>query len=178
MTGAEVNGGEIVPLYEKLYSAEAKDFISENAEVLAGIDLVRTYTQGHGIWTVDRGGDRKKLLEPLLDRHERFVIRSTGKRFVIDRKNVSRSVAELGATCRLRYQARIVKIEDGKEKTYDLRYGVEPIRLVGRQEQLLPGGCSWVRRGADAPAHQRVGRSAGLTIAMVDRANLPHAMEN
>jgi hypothetical protein len=136
ITGAEVNGSEIVPLYQKLYSAEAPEFSSENAEVLAGVDLVRTHTQGRGIWAVDRGGDRKKLLEPLLDRHERFVIRSTGKRFVIDRKNVKRSVAELGAQCRLRYQARIIKIEDGQEKTYDLRYGVEPVRLPGRDEQL------------------------------------------
>jgi hypothetical protein len=136
ITGAEMNGSEIVPLYQKMYSAEAKEFVSENAEVLAGIDLVRSHTQGRGIWAVDRGGDRKKLLEPLLDRHERFVIRSTGKRFVVDRKNIKRSVAELGARCRLRYPARIVKIQDGQEKTYDLRYGVEPIRLVGRDERL------------------------------------------
>jgi hypothetical protein len=136
ITGAEVNGSEIIPLYQKLYSAEAKEFVSENAEVLAGVDLVRTHTQGRGIWAVDRGGDRKKLLEPLLDRQERFVIRSTGKRFVVDRKNMKRSVAELGARCRLRYQARIVKIQDGQEKVYDLHYGVERIRLVGRDEPL------------------------------------------
>jgi len=136
ITGAEVNGSEIVPLYQKLYSAEAPEFSSENAEVLAGVDLVRTHTQSRGIWAVDRGGDRKKLLDPLLDRHERFVIRSTGKRFVIDRKNVKRSVAELGAQGRRRYKARIIKIEDGQEKTYDLRYGVEPVRLPGRDEQL------------------------------------------
>ena len=136
ITGAQVNGSEIVPLYQKLYSAEAKDFTSENAEVLAGIDLVRRYTQGRGIWAVDRGGDRKKLLEPLLDRRERFVIRSTGKRLVIDRSNVLRSVAELGARCRLRHSARIIKIQEGQEKTYDLRYGAEPIRLAGRDEQL------------------------------------------
>jgi Transposase DDE domain len=136
ITGAEMNGSEIVPLYQKLYSAEAKEFVSENAEVLAGIDLVRSHTQGRGIWALDRGGDRKKLLEPLLDRGERFVIRSTGKRSVVDRKNIKRSVAELGAKCRLRYQARIVKIQDGQEKTYELRYGVEPIRLVGRDERL------------------------------------------
>jgi len=134
VTGADVNGTEIVPLYQKLYSAEAADFTSENAEILAAIDLVRTQTQGRGIWTVDRGGDRKKLLEPLLDRHERFVIRSTGKRFVVDRKNLKRSVAELGAKCRLRHQARVVKIQDGQEKTYDLRYGAEPVRLAGRDE--------------------------------------------
>jgi hypothetical protein len=136
ITGAEMNGSEIVPLYQKLYSAEAKEFVSENAEVLAGIDLVRSHTQGRGIWAVDRGGDRKKLLEPLLDRHEHFVIRSTGRRFVVDRKHIKRSVAELGARCRLRYQARVVKIQDGQEKTYNLRYGVEPIRLVGRDERL------------------------------------------
>ncbi|MGH9697342.1 MAG: transposase [Bryobacteraceae bacterium] len=136
ITGAEVNGSEIVPLYQKLYSAEAQGFLSENAEVLAGVDLVRRHTQGRGIWAVDRGGNRKKLLEPLLDRQERFVIRSTGKRFVVDRNNIKRSVAELGAQCRLRHPARIIKIQDGQEKSYDLRYGVESIRLAGRQERL------------------------------------------
>jgi len=136
ITAAEVNGSEIVPVYQKLYSAEAQDFESENAEVLAGVDLVREHTQGRGIWAVDRGGDRKKLLEPLLDRQERFVIRSTGKRFVVNRRHLKWSVVELGARCRLRHRARIIKIQDGQEKTYELRYGVEPIRLVGRQEQL------------------------------------------
>ncbi|HEY3738697.1 MAG TPA: hypothetical protein VGL53_02575, partial [Bryobacteraceae bacterium] len=87
---------------------------------------------------MDRGGDRKKLLEPLLDQRGRFVIRSTGKRFVVDRKNSKRSVAELGAQCRLRYQARIVKIQDGQERIYDLHYRVERIRLVGPTN-----GCTW-----------------------------------
>jgi len=136
ITGAEVNGSEIIPLSQKLYSTEAQEFLSENAEVLAGVDLLRAHTQGRGIWAMDRGGDRKKLLEPLLDRRERFVIRSTGKRFVIDRKHITRSVTELGTKCRLRYQARIVKLQDGHEKIYDLRYGVERIRLVGRDEPL------------------------------------------
>lgn len=136
ITAAEVNGSEIVPVYQKLYSVEAADFDSENAEVLAGVDVVRKHTQGRGIWAVDRGGDRKKLLEPLLERSERFVIRSTGRRFVVNRHSLKSSVAALGAKCRLRYEARVIKIQDGQEKTYQLRYGVEPIRLVGRQEQL------------------------------------------
>jgi len=136
IAGAEVNGSEILPLYQKLYSAEARDFTGENAEVLAGVDQVRAYTGGRGIWTMDRGGDRKKLLEPLLDRRQRFVIRSTGKRLVTGRDNMQRSVAELGSKCRLRHQARVIKIQDGQEKTYDLRYGVEPIRLLGRDERL------------------------------------------
>jgi hypothetical protein len=136
ITAAEVNGNEIVPVFQKLYSAEAQDFKSENAEVLEAVERVREHTKGRGIWAIDRGGDRKKLLEPLLNRKQRFVIRSTGERFVINRRNVKLSVAELGTKCRLRHRARIVKIDDGKEKVYELRYGIEPFRLIGRQEQL------------------------------------------
>ena len=136
VTGAEVNGSEIVPLYQKLFSVEAQEFTSENAEVLAAVDLIRTHTQGRGIWAIDRGGDRKKLLEPLLDRGARFVIRSTGKRTVIDRRKLQGSVAEVAGRCRLRHQARIIKIQDEQEKAYDLRYGAEAIRLPGRSEPL------------------------------------------
>ena len=136
VTAAEVNGNEIVPLYQKLFSVEAKEFTSENAEVLAAVDRIRTHTEGRGIWTIDRGGDRKKLLEPLLDCGERFVIRSTGKRTVIDRRKLQGSVAEVAGRCRLRHQARIIKIQDGQEKTYERRYGAEPIQLPGRAEKL------------------------------------------
>lgn len=104
--------------------------------MLAAVDLIRTHTQGRGIWAIDRGGDRKKLLEPLLDRGARFVIRSTGKRTVIDRRKLQGSVAEVAGRCRLRHQARIIKIQDEQEKAYDLRYGAEPIRLPGRSEPL------------------------------------------
>jgi hypothetical protein len=101
------------------------------------VDQVRTFTQGRGIWAMDRGGDRKKLLEPLLEKKERFVIRSTGQRSVIDRRQQRMTVHRLSARCRLRYQARIVWIEDGQEKHYELRYGAEPIRLPGREEKML-----------------------------------------
>jgi hypothetical protein len=104
--------------------------------VLSAIDLVRGSAGDRGIWTMDRGGDRKKLLEPLLDRRQSFVIRSTGKRTVVGKYHLERSVAEFAAKCRLRHRARVVKIDDGHEKTYDLRLGVEPIRLPGRAEML------------------------------------------
>ena len=73
VTAAEVGGREIVPLCQKLFSAEAKEFVSENAEILSLIDRIRAHTEERGIWTMDRGGDRKKLLEALLERHLRFV---------------------------------------------------------------------------------------------------------
>ena len=136
VTGAEVRGSEIVPVCQKLFSAEAEDFRSENAEILAMVEQVDHHLAGRGIWTVDRGGDRKKLLEPLLDKGLRFVIRSTGERTVVDRRGRLRSVAEVALRCPLRHRARVVKIDKGQEKSYELHYGAEPIRLPKRTEKL------------------------------------------
>lgn len=134
--GAEVHGSELTPLYQQLFSVRAQDFVSENDELLSAIDQLRAQTRGRGIWAMDRGGDRRKLLEPLLERRERFVIRSTGQRLVLDRQRHRVTLHHLGACCRLRYQAQIIKIENGQEKVYQLRYGAEPFRLPGREEPL------------------------------------------
>ena len=136
VTAAEVHGSEIVPVCQKLFSTKAKEFRSENAEILSVVEAANRSLNGRGIWTMDRGCDRKKLLEPLLDKHLRFVIRAVGDRMVRDRRGRLRSVAEVAAGCRLRHQARVVKIDKGQEKTYDLHYGAEPFRLVGRDEPL------------------------------------------
>jgi hypothetical protein len=116
VTGAEVSGSEIVPVCQKLFSVEAEQFRSENAEILAMVNQVNQRLAGRGIWTMDRGCDRKKLLEPLLDKHLRFVIRATGERAVLDRRGRTRSVTEVGIGCRLRHQARVVRIDKGQEK--------------------------------------------------------------
>ena len=136
VTGAEVNGSEIVPVCQRLFSTEAQEYVSENAEILSAVDTANRFLNGRGIWTMDRGCDRKKLLEPLLDKGLRFVIRAVGDRMVRDRRGRLRGIAELAAGYKLRHQARVVKIDKGQEKTYELHYGAEPFRLVGRDEML------------------------------------------
>jgi len=137
VTAAEVRGSEMVPLYQKLYSTRADDFQGENAELLGAVDWVGTFVGGRGIWAMDRGGDRRHVLEPLLERRLRFVIRSTGRRVVIDRRHLLGSVKEVAGRCRLRFTAKVVRIEEGKEKIHQLHYGAEPIRLPGREEKML-----------------------------------------
>ena len=137
VTGAEVGGSDIVPLYQKLYSTQAADFHGENAELLGAVDWVGTFVGWRGIWTIDRGGDRRHVLEPLLERGLHFVIRSTGKRTVVDRRQLLGSIKEIAGRCRLTFTAKVIRIEEGKEKVYPLRYGAEPIRLRERKEKLL-----------------------------------------
>jgi len=59
--GVENEGQEITPLYGELYSSSAKDFVSENREILRALRQVSEAVGQRGIWVIDRGGDRGKL---------------------------------------------------------------------------------------------------------------------
>jgi hypothetical protein len=52
--GADVEGKNLIPLYGELYSQEARDFRSENRQILNAIDRVMEGIGQKGIWTMDR----------------------------------------------------------------------------------------------------------------------------
>ncbi len=62
VTAAEVHGSETVPVCQKLFSTKAREFRSENAEILSVVEATHRSLDGRGIWTMDRGCDRKNLL--------------------------------------------------------------------------------------------------------------------
>ena len=45
-------------LVHKLYSQKAKDFVSENSEIIDAVRRIYKATEGKGIFVLDRGGDR------------------------------------------------------------------------------------------------------------------------
>ena len=133
--GTEVGEPSFTPLYNRLYSHRAPGFKSENAEVRDAISLVSGQTEKRGVWVLDRGGDRRKIIYHLLDNKLRFVLRLKKDRHLIWRgKRVS--VMEHALACPLPYAERIVKEERGKEKICYLEFGYRPVRLPGRAEQL------------------------------------------
>jgi hypothetical protein len=125
----------VIPLHQRLWSAEAPDFESENTELLSVIDTIRVPTQGRGIYVIDRGGDRIKLFNPLLDRKLRFIVRLTGDRDLVCGRSVKRA-AEWGRTCAMRYAESVIKEELETEKKLTLEYGCRPVKLPDREEQL------------------------------------------
>jgi hypothetical protein len=62
VVGAETERNGIIPMYQRLYSAAAPDFISENDELLKCVDTICSHVDKRGIWVMDRGGDRGDLL--------------------------------------------------------------------------------------------------------------------
>ncbi len=135
IAGCELDGDGIVPLYQRLWSAQAPGFTSENDEILRGIDAVAKHVGRRGLWVMDRGGDRINLFSPLLDRGLRFLFRLVGNRNVIyNGRSLLAEEAALG--CPLWHSKAIVRIEEEREKLYTLRFGFRRVHLPGRVEPL------------------------------------------
>jgi len=125
----------VIPIHQRLWSADAPDFESENTQLLQVIDTIRGPTQGRGIYVMDRGGDRVKLFNPLLDRGLRFIIRLTGDRNLIYRQK-ELSAKQIGRGCPMLFAESVIKEELETEKRLHLEYGFRPVKLPGRSEQL------------------------------------------
>ena len=131
----EPESRRMIPLHGRLWSTKAPDTRSENRQLLDVITTIATATNGRGIYVMDRGGDRIKLFSALLNKKLRFIIRLRSTRDVISRRS-RRNVMELARRCRMLYSETIVKEVRGEEKAYHLEYGVCPVMLPGRGEQL------------------------------------------
>lgn len=133
--GAEVNKREVVPLYHSLYSQDSPDFKSENYEILKAIDLISSHTNNRGIYVLDRGGDREKIFTPLLKNNRRFIIRLRGDRHLIYRGKPALAL-DLAYWCECPYSETVVRVRDGQEKVYSIRYGYKPVKLPGHDTKL------------------------------------------
>ena len=125
----------VIPLHQRLWSAEAPDFGSENAQILAVIDTVRAAVGDRGVYVMDRGGDRINLFKPFLDRKMRFIVRLVGDRDLKFRGRL-RKAEDLARGCPVRYAERLVREENGKERSLHLEYGFRRVRLPGREEMF------------------------------------------
>jgi hypothetical protein len=135
IVGVECGTPEITPMLMSIWSQEADGFQSENTEILNAIDRVRAHTGERGIWVIDRGGDRRKLIEPFLERSMRFVIRMRGDRDVVFRGR-RRRMLDVALGCPLWFAERVIKEKDGEEQAYHLEFGFRKVKLPGSNRPL------------------------------------------
>lgn len=132
---SEVGRDEITPLYYSLYSQRSPDFDSENVEIIKTFNQVGKAVGNRGIWVIDRGGDRDDLYESLLKNKRDFIIRQVGLRDLVYEGKASRSLW-LAFACRLPYENTIIRLIEGKEARFHIRYGSMPVCLPGFNNQL------------------------------------------
>jgi hypothetical protein len=126
----------VLPLMQELWSAEAPDFVSENAQLLGLIDTIAAATAKRGIYVLDRGGDRMRLYIPLLERGLRFIIRLKGDRHLLLRGHARRA-ADIAWGVRMQYAETVVREAAGGEKKLQLEYGFRRVKLPGRRDVAL-----------------------------------------
>lgn len=138
VVAAEVGSHDVVPLYQNLYSHEAPHFESENEQILHVIDAVGGEAGRRGIWVIDRGADRGKIITPLLEEDRRFLIRMRGDRHLTWRRK-ERSTEEIASKCILPYEHWVEKRRrrTGERKQYHLRYGATPVHWRGHDLTLV-----------------------------------------
>jgi hypothetical protein len=125
----------IIPLHQRLWSADAPDYGSENIQLLQVVNTIRGAVGNRGIYVLDRGGDRIKLINPLLNNRLRFIIRLANRRHLVFRGR-NRHPLDLAGGCPMSYADTIVKEVKGEEKVYRIEYGFRKVKLPGRKEQL------------------------------------------
>jgi hypothetical protein len=133
--GAQLGSASITPLYQRLWSCDAPDFVSENEEILRGVDAVMAQVGKRGIFVMDRGGDRINLFAPLLERGARFLVRLVGNRHLVF-NGKTLLAQEVAQGCRCRHATSIVRMKEGKEQHYTVRFGFRRVRLPEREEPL------------------------------------------
>jgi hypothetical protein len=128
---------ETIPLYNELYSTEADDFESENKEIFKAIDTVSRHTESKGIWAIDRGGDRRRIYDGFLSRGRRFVIRLIARQRHLETPNGSRDYPiNIASTKKLRSRAKLEGREDGRARTYSIKYGYMRVFLPESEKEL------------------------------------------
>jgi len=133
--GCEAGKERVVPLYHALYSAKAPGFESENTEIVKAVDAVGTHCGDRGVWVLDRGGDRGRLLHQFIERGLGFIIRLKGDRHLVYRGKRYRA-AELAARCPTYYAEAVVRMIEGQEVVCTVEYGYRQVKLPGRAGQF------------------------------------------
>jgi hypothetical protein len=135
VVAARRGSAEVLPLYQELYSQDAPDFDSENDEILKAVEAVSAETGGRGTWVMDRGGDRREIIVPLLRWNCRFLIRLRGDRHLVARRS-AQPAETIAAHCRRTHRETIVKETPEGEKVYHLDFGGCVVRFPGSDRKL------------------------------------------
>jgi hypothetical protein len=134
--GADVEGEELIPLYGELYSQEAEGFKSENRQILTAIDRVREGIGPKGIWAIDRGGDRSRLLKGFLGRKLRFVVRLVGDRDLILKDGQKKNSLKIAWGCHCPHQRELTIKKDGETKRKTISVGQMRVKLPFSEQPL------------------------------------------
>jgi len=138
VSAADVKGEVIIPMYQELYPHEADGFESENEQILKAVRLINEKAQKRGIWALDRGADRKILVEEFDKLGAKFVIRIKGNRNLLNRNNQQQKVVDIARRIRCNERYTVTVDREGYKEDIEARLGIRrSLRLKGVKLSLV-----------------------------------------
>jgi hypothetical protein len=95
---------------------------------------VSAATKKRGVWAIDGGGDRRKIIIPLLDGNLQFVIGQVGDRQILLPGGRRRPAEQAAPWCRTPFEKLIEVEREGHVEKKRLKLGSMPVRLPERLE--------------------------------------------
>lgn len=119
----EATGEHLTPMMLFPFTPNQPGFRSENQVLREAFWPIRQATGGRGIWVMDRGFDRREVIDPLLQLQVRWIIRQRGDRKIIGPDGARRATHEW-ATYALQ-----TRPERGRAVTLPVQLPWTPMRL-------------------------------------------------
>jgi hypothetical protein len=114
-----------LPVYDRVYSAREKDFVSANEETLNGLRYLSKAFGNIGIRALDRGYDALDYYKYFIKNREAFVIRATKNRDV-RYKDKTQNILKTANQFKGKY---CIDFKDKKGKTVSCKIAVIPVSL-------------------------------------------------
>lgn len=138
VVGANISDNYVLPLYGELYSCDADGFESENKQILKAIDTVNAQAKGKGIWVMDRGGDRKELINSILSKDLRFIIRMKLQRLLTLGNNQEKPAQEVADKFIDYAYAYDLEIDNqGVKEKRKVFLGTKRVKINGVEKELM-----------------------------------------
>ncbi len=126
-----VNDDGILPLFSDIYSFDLDEDCkkSENMKIINTVNFIREHSEhNNSILVIDRGGDRRVLIDNFIENEQYFIIRQSGTRnLFLEEKCIP--LKKIYKKIDLNYKFTCVKIKKNKKYTKTFMAGAIKVKM-------------------------------------------------
>jgi hypothetical protein len=163
IAGVGIGRSDVVPAYSELYSLK-QELTSENKKILEAIDAVEPFTSQGTAFVMDRGADRSRIFEHLLERKIPFIVRMKNNRhlWTEDGKEVIWKIAKY---TKLSCHLKLIRQGKNHQKEHHIICGAKQVRvtkdsaplwLVSAKYKGLKGGRFYFLTNLDCETEEQL----------------------
>lgn len=134
MEAYAVTGSDTTPLILEPFSVEDPETPGQNLVILDALSRLKDAFGHHGIYTFDRGFDGGEILNHLLDKKMRFILRLRGDRHLLLENNMHAVAVDIAE--RMRHFKESLRWRPRTRRFQRHLIGYQAVRLPGRAEPL------------------------------------------